>query len=89
MSEIDIGCDDIFIDPRNVENDNIGSNDNSNRVDTNNGRRKRQTLNSTMDDYVDLTLYVSIEGVEETNSFVLQTTTGNTSTPSEQPFPST
>ena len=89
MSEIGIGCDDIFIDPRNVENDNIGSNDNSNRVDTNNGRRKRQTLNSTMDEYVDLTLYVSIEGTEETNSFVLQTTTGNTSTPSEQPFPST
>ena len=89
MSEIDIGCDDIFIDPRNVENDNIGSNDNSNRFDTNNGRRKRQTLNSTMDEYVDLTLHVSIEGTEETNSFVLQTTTGDTSIPGKQPFPST
>ena len=89
MSEIGIGCDDIFIDPRNVENDNIGSNNNSNRVDANTGRRKRQTLNSTMDKYVDLTLYVSIEGAEETNSFVFQTTTGNISTPSKQPFPST
>ena len=84
MSEIGIGCDDIFIDPRDVENDNIGSNDNSNRVNTNNGRRKRQALNSTMDEYVDLTLYVSIEGVEETNSFVFQTTTGDTSTPGNQ-----
>ena len=84
MSEISIGCDDIFIDPRNVENDNIGSNDNPNRVNTNNGRRKRQALNSTMDEYVDLTLYVSIEGVEETNSFVFQTTTGDTSTPGNQ-----
>ena len=84
MSEIGIGCDDIFIDPRDVENNNIGSNDNSNRVNTNNGRRKRQALNSTMDEYVDLTLYVSIEGVEETNSFVFQTTTGDTSTPGNQ-----
>ena len=83
-SEIGIGCDDIFIDPRDVENNNVGSNDNSNRVDTNNGRRKRQTLNSTMDEYVDLTLYVSIEGTEETNSFLLQTTTGDTSTPGNQ-----
>ena len=83
MSEIGIGCGDIFIDPRNFENDNSGSNDNSNQ---NNGRRKRQTLNSTMDEYVNLTLYVSIEGAEETNSFVLQTTTGNTSTPGKQPF---
>ena len=81
MSEIGIGCDDIFIDPRDVENDNIGSNGNSNRFNTNIGRRKRQALNSTMDEYVDLTLYVSIEGVEETNSFVFQTTTGDTSTP--------
>ena len=84
MSEIGIGCDDIFIDPRNVENDNIGSNDNSNQVDANNGRGKRQTLNSTMDEYFDLTLYVSIEGAEETNSFVLQTTTGDTSIPGNQ-----
>lgn len=86
MSEIGIGCDDIFIDPRDVGNDNIGSNDNSNRVNTNNGRRKRQALNSTMDEYVDLTLYVSIEGVEETNSFVFQTTTGDTSIPGNQMF---
>ena len=49
-----------------------------------NGRRKRQTLNSTMDEYIDLTLYVSIEGAEETNSFVLQTTTGDTSIPGNQ-----
>ena len=84
MSEIGIGCDDIFIDPRNVEDDNIGSNDNSNQVDANNGRGKRQTLNSTMDEYVDLTLYVSIEGTEETNSFVLQTKTGDTSIPGNQ-----
>ena len=89
MSEIGIGCDDIFIEPMNVENDNIGLDENSNRVDANNVRRKRQTLNSTMDEYVDLTIYVSIEGAEETNSFVFQTTTGDTSIPGKQPFPST
>ena len=70
MSEIGIDCDDIFIDPRDIENDNIGSNDNSNRVNTNIGRCKSQALSSTMDEYVDLTLYVSIEGVEETNSLI-------------------
>ena len=53
MSEIGIGCDDIFTDPRNVRNDNSGLDDNSNRVDTNNGYRKRQTLNFPMDEYVD------------------------------------
>ena len=81
MSEIGLGCDDIFIDPRDVENANIGSNNNSNQVETNNCRRKRLALNSTMNQYADSTLYVLIEGAEEDNSFVFRTTTGDTSTP--------
>ena len=80
MSEIGIGCDDIFIDPRDVENANTGSNDNSNRAETNIFCRKR-LANSTMDQYADSTLYVLIEGAEESNSFVFRTTPGDTSTP--------
>ena len=80
MSEIGIGCDDIFIDPRDVENANTGSNDNPNRAETNIFCRKR-LANSTMDQYADSTLYVLIEGAEESNSFVFRTTPGDTSTP--------
>ena len=81
MSEIGIGCDDIFIDPRDVENANIGSNDNSNRAETNIFCHNRLALNSTMDQYADFTLYVLIEGAEESNSFVFRTTPGDTSIP--------
>ena len=83
MSEIAIGCGDIFIDPRDVRNDNIGSNQSQSDLvpDTNNDCHR---WDSTMDEYADLTLYVSIEGVEETNSFVFQTTTGDTSIPGNQ-----
>ena len=81
MSEIGIGCDDIFIDPRDVANANTGSNDNSNRAETNIFCRKHLALNSTMDQYADSTLYVLIEGAEESNSFVFRTTPGDTSTP--------
>ena len=81
MSEIGIGCDDIFIDPRDVENANTGSNDNSNRAETNIFCRKRLALNSTTDQYANSTLYVLIEGAEESNSFVFRTTPGDTSIP--------
>ena len=81
MSEIGIGCDDIFIDPRDVENANTGSNNSSNRAETNIFCHNRLALNSTMDQYADSTLYVLIEGAEESNSFVFRTTPGDTSIP--------
>ena len=75
MLEIGTGCSDIYIDPRGIGN----GNDNSNNAL---GRRKRQVFNSTASESANLTLYISIEGVEERNTFILQTTTGDTSTPS-------
>ena len=74
MLEIGTGCSDIYIDPRGIGN----GNDNSNNAL---GRRKRQVFNSTASESANLTLYISIEGVEERNTFILQTTTGDTSTP--------
>ena len=69
MLEIGTGCSDIYIDPRGIGN----GNDNSNNAL---GRRKRQVFNSTASESANLTLYISIEGVEERNTFILQTTTG-------------
>jgi len=74
MLEIGTGCSDIYIDPRGIGN----GNDNSNNALS---RRKRQVFNSTASESANLTLYISIEGVEERNTFILQTTTGDTSTP--------
>ena len=74
MLEIGIGCSDVYIDSRDTGNGIDNSNQDM-------GRRKRQVFNSTAVESTNLTLYVSIEGVEERNSFIIQTTTGDTSTP--------
>jgi len=71
MLEIGTGCSDIYIDPT----------DTGNGIDNSMGRRKRQMFSSTASESANITLYVSIEGVEERNTFILQTTTGDTSTP--------
>ena len=68
MLEIGTGCSDIYIDPRET----------GNGIDNSMGRRKRQM--SALES-ANLTLYVSIEGVEERNTFILHTTAGDTSTP--------
>ena len=72
MLEIGTGCSDIYIDHLGTGN----GNDNSNIAL---GRRKRQVFNSTASETD--TLYISIEGVQQRNTFILQTTTGDTSTP--------
>jgi len=72
MLEIGTGCSDIYIDRLGTGN----GNDNSNNAL---GRRKRQVFNSTASESD--TLYISIEGVQQRNTFILQTTTGDTSTP--------
>jgi len=77
MLEIGTGCSDIYIDRLGTRN----GNDNSNQDNITLGRRKRQVFNSTASESANITLYISIEGVEERNTFILQTTTGDITTP--------
>ncbi len=59
------GSDDVYIDPGAF---GIGI-----------GRRRRQASNNSIDSgFTDTTIYVSVEGMEGSNSFELETTFGNT-----------